>query len=85
MGDPAEVAGGKLTLHVIRDELARIVAQRSPDDPNLHHLDGRELYGEADAEALPLPDELHPDAATHRLIGERFADLVLGPGGAFSS
>ncbi|MBO4255140.1 SGNH/GDSL hydrolase family protein, partial [Streptomyces griseorubiginosus] len=42
MGDPAEVAGGKLTLHVIRDELARIVAQRSADDPHLHYLDGRE-------------------------------------------
>jgi lysophospholipase L1-like esterase len=72
-GDPAERAAGKLTLGVIRDELARIVAQRAAGDPHLHHLDGRSLYGEADAEELPLPDALHPDAATHRLIGERFA------------
>jgi hypothetical protein len=74
-GDPAERTAGKLTLRVIRDELARIVAQRAAGDPHLHHLDGRELYGEADAEELPLPDRLHPDAATHRRIGERFARL----------
>ncbi|MFI7497177.1 GDSL-type esterase/lipase family protein [Streptomyces sp. NPDC049687] len=77
MGDPAEVAGGKLTLRVIRDELARIVAARAADDPNLHYVDGRELYGEADAAELPLPDGLHPDAATHRRIGERFAERLL--------
>ncbi|EST32607.1 hypothetical protein N566_19935 [Streptomycetaceae bacterium MP113-05] len=75
-GDPADCAGGKLTLGVIRDELARIVEQRAAGDPNLHHLDGRELYGEADHAELPLPDRLHPDAAAHRRIGERFAALV---------
>jgi hypothetical protein len=85
MGDPAEVAGGKLTLRVIRDALARIVAQRSPDDPNLHHLDGRELYGESDAAELPLPDGLHPDAAAHRRMGERFAKLAFTTGGAFEA
>ncbi|MFC6094231.1 GDSL-type esterase/lipase family protein [Saccharothrix lopnurensis] len=79
-GDPAERERGKLTLGVIREELARIVARRAADDPNLHHLDGRELYGEADAAALPLPDRLHPDAATHRLMGERFAGLVFADG-----
>jgi hypothetical protein len=72
-GDPAEVAAGKLTLTVIRDELARIVAQRGVEDPRLHYLDGLELYGEADFAELPLPDQLHPDAASHRRIGERFA------------
>ena len=79
-GDPAERASGKLTLSVIRDELARIVAQRAADDPNLHYLDGRDLYGEADFAELPLPDQLHPDAATHRRIGERFAALAFGDG-----
>ncbi|MEU3407116.1 GDSL-type esterase/lipase family protein [Streptomyces sp. NPDC006670] len=79
-GDPAERAAGKLTLTVIREELARIVAQRSAEDPHLYHLDGRELYGEADAAELPLPDALHPDAATHRRIGERFAALAFGEG-----
>ncbi|MGC0379463.1 GDSL-type esterase/lipase family protein [Streptomyces sp. SAI-229] len=72
-GDPGERAAGKLTLNVIRDELKRIVTQRAAEDPNLHYLDGRDLYGEADHAELPLPDRLHPDAAAHRRIGERFA------------
>jgi hypothetical protein len=84
-GDPAERAGGKLTLNVIRDELARVVKQRATDDPNLHYLDGRDLYGEADFAELPLPDQLHPDAATHRRIGERFAALAFGTGGPFAA
>jgi hypothetical protein len=82
-GDPAERASGKLTLNVIRDELARIVAQRAAEDPNLHHLDGRALYGAADSAELPLPDELHPDAATHRRIGARFAELAFTATGPF--
>ncbi|MFJ4122675.1 GDSL-type esterase/lipase family protein [[Kitasatospora] papulosa] len=80
-GDPAETAAGKLTLSTVRGELARIVEQRAAEDPNLHYLDGRELYGEADSVELPLPDALHPDAATHRRMGERFARLAFGPGG----
>ncbi|MEV6053787.1 GDSL-type esterase/lipase family protein [Streptomyces sp. NPDC052107] len=80
-GDPAEKASGKLTLGVIRQELARIVRDRAAKDPRLHYLDGRELYGEADFGELPLPDDLHPDAAAHRRIGERFAALAFGPGG----
>ena len=81
-GDPAEVPFGRLTLQVIRTELERIVAQRAATDPHLHYLDGLTLYGEADAADLPLPDGLHPDAATHLLIGERFAPF-LGSGGTF--
>ncbi|GAA1380421.1 SGNH/GDSL hydrolase family protein [Pseudonocardia kongjuensis] len=72
-GDPAEVAAGKLTLRVVREQLARIVAERSADDPDLHHVDGLSLYGPDDAVAHPLPDDLHPDAATHLQMGERFA------------
>jgi hypothetical protein len=63
----------RLTLSVIRDELSRIATERTAEDPNLSYLDGRELYGEADFAELPLPDQLHPDAAAHRRIGERFA------------
>ncbi len=77
-GDPAERAAGKLTLRVIREELSRIVAQRTPEDPNLRYLDGRDLYGEQDHAELPLPDDLHPDAATHHRMGARFAELALG-------
>ncbi len=84
-GDPAERAAGKLTLNIIREELARIVKQRSADDPNLHHLDGRDLYGEADFAELPLPDQLHPDAAAHRRIGESFAALAFASGGPFTA
>ncbi|MFC8855391.1 GDSL-type esterase/lipase family protein [Streptomyces sp. H23] len=83
-GDPAERASGKLTLNVIRDELSRIVTERAAEDENLHHLDGRALYGEADAADLPLPDGIHPDAATHRLIGERFAKAAFTERGAFA-
>ncbi|SDJ37529.1 GDSL-type esterase/lipase family protein [Streptomyces indicus] len=84
-GDPAEVAAGKLTLRVIRDELARIVAQRAADDPQLHHLDGLALYGAEDAAELPLPDDLHPDAAAHRRIGERFARHAFAADGPFAA
>ncbi|WP_406629151.1 GDSL-type esterase/lipase family protein [Amycolatopsis sp. WGS_07] len=81
-GDPASVAQGKLTLKVIREQLARIVHDRA--DPALHYVDGLSLYGEADFAAHPLPDALHPDAATHRFVGERFAKQVFGPGGPFA-
>ncbi|MDN5725096.1 MAG: GDSL-type esterase/lipase family protein [Propionibacteriales bacterium] len=80
-GDPDGIAAGQLTLRVIREELARIVAQRADQDPHLHLLSGLELYGEADSAEHSLPDNLHPDAATHRLIGERFAELALTDSG----
>lgn len=83
-GDPAERAAGKLTLTVIREELARIVTQRAADDPHLHYLDGLALYGEADEAELPLPDRLHPDTATHERIGTRFAEHAFRPGGPFA-
>ncbi|MFE9112767.1 GDSL-type esterase/lipase family protein [Streptomyces collinus] len=84
MGDPAETPTGKLTLTVIREELSRIVEQRAADDPNLHYLDGLDLYGPQDAAALPLPDHVHPDAATHRHIGDRFHELAFRKGGPFA-
>ena len=80
-GDPADVEAGKLTLRVIREELARIVAQRAEADPAIHYLDGLRLYGERDHDARPLPDALHPDGETHRLIGGRFAETAFGSGG----
>lgn len=84
-GDPAERAAGRLTLNIIRDALAGVVAQRAADDPNLHYLDGRQLYGESDHSEFPLPDDLHPDPAGHRRIGENFGRLVFGEGGPFAN
>jgi hypothetical protein len=75
-GSADEVRQGKLTLGVIRAELRTIVEQRAADDANLHYIDGLALYGPNDNLRLPLPDELHPDAASHRLIGERFGGLL---------
>ncbi|MER6333333.1 GDSL-type esterase/lipase family protein [Streptomyces sp. NPDC001034] len=84
-GDPAETAAGKLTLGVVRAELERVVRERAAGDDRLFHIDGRELYGDADFAELPLPDGLHPDPAAHRRIGERFAELAFGAGGAFAA
>ncbi|WP_424216536.1 GDSL-type esterase/lipase family protein (plasmid) [Streptomyces sp. BI20] len=83
-GDRAEVASGKLSLGVIRAELARIVARRAAEDPYLWLLDGRELFGEADHEEFPLPDGLHPTPAAHLRMGERFAAHAFAPGGPFA-
>ncbi|WP_436774495.1 GDSL-type esterase/lipase family protein [Yinghuangia sp. YIM S09857] len=96
--DPDELAAGRLrfratgdssdrtrlTLTVIRDELARITAHRATTDPNLHYLDGLTLYNEADAAELPLPDHIHPDAATHHHIAHRFARQVFENDGPFA-
>ncbi len=82
LGDPADVAAGALTLAVIRDELARVVRERSADDPHLHHLDGRALLGPDEAGALS--DGLHPDAPAYRRMGRRFAAAAFGPNGPFA-
>lgn len=83
-GDRADVSRGALNLEVIRRELHTIVEQRAGDQ-NLHYLDGTELYSEADSAVLPLADGLHPDTATHHLIGDRFASLAFGSGRPFNS
>ncbi|MFI6423966.1 GDSL-type esterase/lipase family protein [Promicromonospora sp. NPDC050880] len=81
-GRSEEQRQGKLTLRVIRDALAEVVERRA--DPNLHYLDGTTLYGPDDAVEHPLPDALHPDTATHGLIGERFARYAFGTDGPFA-
>jgi hypothetical protein len=76
-GSADEVGQGKLTLGLIREQLREIVRQRTAGgDANIRYVDGLELYGPNDNLRLPLPDQLHPDAASHRLIGERFAGLM---------
>ncbi|UFU06914.1 GDSL-type esterase/lipase family protein [Ruania halotolerans] len=81
-GSLGDTAHGRLTLEVIRGALRSVVEHRS-EDSNLHFLDGLELYGPVDADTLPLPDGLHPDAEAHDLIGRRFAERVFAPGAAF--
>lgn len=79
-GDPADIAGGALTLMRIRELLAAAVDfRRGQGDPSLHYLDGLELFGEADA--ADLPDDLHPNGPGYERMGERFAERVFGPGG----
>lgn len=83
LGDPADAvipnAGlRRLTLKTIREQLTQIVARRKTDDPHLSYVDGLDLYGPGDEATHPLPDNLHPDAATHRLIARRFVALALG-------
>ena len=83
-GTTGDTAFGRLTLRVIREALASLVERRS-GDANLHYLDGTELYGEDDSIEHPLPDALHPDTATHQIIGERFAEYAFAGSGPFAS
>jgi len=78
-GTEADVSMGKLSLGAIRGALAEIVERRRAADPNLHYFEGLSLYGSADAERMPLPDNLHPGPDVQRMIGERFAEQVLRP------
>lgn len=80
-GDPVDAARpatplDRLTLTSIRAQLDTITAQRQAEDPALVYVDGLRLYGAGDAETHPLPDNLHPDAATHRLVARRFVDAT---------
>lgn len=78
-GTEAEVALGKLSLNAIRAALAEIVERRRMTDPNLYYVDGLRLYGAADADGMPLPDNLHPGPDVQRMIGARFAEQVVRP------
>jgi hypothetical protein len=73
---PIELATGALTLERIRELLTMVVAARR--DPNLHLLDGLQLFGPADVE--DLPDLLHPNPAGYQRMGERFVDMAFAPG-----
>jgi hypothetical protein len=77
---PDDLAYGALSIGRIRALIADVVERRqNAGDANLHLLDGRELFGEADV--ADLPDGLHPNGAGYRRMGERFAALAFGSGG----
>lgn len=71
----AELSTGSLTLRRIRELEAAVVAARN--DPNLHLLDGLALFGPRDAG--DLPDDLHPNPAGYRRMGERFHAMAFAP------
>jgi lysophospholipase L1-like esterase len=80
---PAELAYGALSIGRIRELVADVVERRrKAGDANLHRLDGRTLFGEGDV--ADLPDGLHPNHAGYGKMGERFAAVAFGAGGAFA-
>lgn len=68
--------GGGLTLLQMRAILERVVAARvKSGDAHIRYLSGLELFNESDA--ADLPDQLHPNTAGYRRMGERFHKLML--------
>ena len=65
---------GELTLRGIREILSELVAVRAETDPNIHYMDGLQLFNET--EALTMPDGIHPDAAGYRKIAANFVERV---------
>jgi hypothetical protein len=65
---------GELTLRGIREILSELVAVRATTDPNIHYLDGLQLFNHE--EALTMPDGIHPDAAGYRTIAANFVERV---------
>ena len=63
---------GELTLRGIREILSELVAVRAATDPNIHYLDGLQLFNHT--EALTMPDGIHPDAAGYRTIAANFVE-----------
>jgi lysophospholipase L1-like esterase len=67
---------GGPSLKRMRELLEAIVAARSKTgDRAIRYLSGLELFGPADR--ADLPDELHPNAAGYRRMGERFHKAML--------
>jgi hypothetical protein len=63
------------TLQAIRSEVAAAVdALTTAGDPNLHYVDGLDIF-DADL-ADHLPDDLHPDAEGYSIMAQRYRDQV---------
>jgi lysophospholipase L1-like esterase len=73
-------AGGP-SLSRMRELLEGVVEARARSgDAHIRYLSGLALFNAADAP--DLPDDLHPNAAGYRRMGERFYAAALGPGRA---
>lgn len=72
---------GGLSLMRMRTVLQEVVAARR--DANTHYLSGLDLFGAADV--ADLPDNLHPNTAGYRRMGERFHALRLSGEGSLLS
>ncbi|MBA2609052.1 MAG: lipase [Actinobacteria bacterium] len=84
LGTPVTEAQGALTLIQIREIVSNVVAaRRTAGDPNLHYLDGRMLFHEADL--ADLPDGLHPNGDGYIRMGERFAAYAFAADGPFAT
>ena len=69
---PHSATDGALTLVEARAIIADVVHRRQKaGDANLSYLDGLTLFGATDG--ADLPDLLHPNAAGHERMGQRFA------------
>ena len=68
---------GCLSLVRIREIIADVVdKRRSAGDSALRYVDGLNLFNADDAH--DLPDDLHPNSAGYRRMGERFAPVLDG-------
>ena len=74
------IQNGCMTLTRVRELIQEVVAVRQRlGDTNLHYLNGLQLFGEADA--VDLPDDLHPNPVGYARMGERFAKSVFSGSG----
>jgi len=74
-----ESSGGGLSLRRMRELLEGVVqARQRSGDAHIRYLSGLELFDEQDR--ADLPDELHPNPAGYRRMGERFHAKVLSKG-----
>lgn len=79
---PPLEAGGVHPVHAgdFRDSCEKAVRLLwDHGDRNVHHLDGRAVFGPADEHLLlesPGPDQLHPNPEGHVLLAERFRDYL---------
>lgn len=74
LGTPADIEQGALTMEIVRGSLERLVGERAATGEALSYLSGLELLGLDETD--DLYDGIHPNAAAHRRIGARFADVL---------